>query len=1049
MTRDLTIVPAGAGSGKTYRIEKTLSQWLEDGSIKADRILAVTFTEAAAGDMKARIRSRLLQDGRTEDALALDRAYVGTIHALGQRILTEHAFAAGNAPTSRLLDESERDLLIREQIGKSQALRPVAGNLARFGYKLDTSGSAEDQFRGTVLSLISTLSGLGARAIDAGLIDDLVRDLRKEYGTPADEEPLHAALMSAVQNMISAFPNNVSEGITAKTTKAELRADHKLVQKAATTDALETDWSTWQKLRSLRVSNRNSIMPDGYDELAEKIMAAANGIEQHPGPLNDAVAHITALVHGAQEILEAYEAEKRARGLIDYADMIARTEAVLRESPQTLSAVLAEIDCVVIDEFQDTNPVQFALLWRLAQHAPKALIVGDRKQAIMGFQGADPRLSEALDAQHRDALDPLDCNWRSVPEIMLFVNALGHGLFGNGYEPLTPQVAPTNGPALAVLNLEGNLDHKFQCIAEYIDETLSGDRQIRQGSDGPYRPIEPSDIAVLVYTKGHAQKVADALRAYGLPVRLPESGWYGSLAIDLVRAALAYAADPSDKFAAINLATRGPDRLDLALAFHGVKTGTIDSAQALQSLEALSPSLVDLPIADALQRVLTASGLWDWAKKLPHADQAIADLKRLILEAQAFDAAPTGLRAAAGFQGASINVFLGWLNDLVDRSDDTHPDPSGWTTPGIEISTWHSSKGREWPVTIVAGWDKKILDRPHTIRAEFSNFDDLDNVLDRAKLSWHVPFDASGQKEKQALKHQMGDEESASRAIYVALTRARESLVLALPKAPAAAKDRPLTMYDLLIERTGFAQQTNEISLGEQTFGARIRTYSKDYPLDPIAEEKTTERQTFGRVDDFTQSTIQTLWRTSPSTQVEAQSEAPIAEKLAYAAALPNKTGALTAAERGTACHLAFRVLFARPEAKSRLMAASSLNEAEIAAIEAQAVALRQLLGDLGYSEFHLELPLQVQSDIGAQMNAIVDLLAIGNNGMAIIDHKTGACSDLQVGLAGYWPQLSAYRKLVSQQWPEKPITHIAINWMDEGKVSIIKMPAMDLAASE
>lgn len=1048
MSNNLTIVPAGAGSGKTYRIETTLSKWLEDGAIKADRILAVTFTEAAASDMKARIRSRLLQDGRTEDALALDRAYVGTIHALGQRILTEHAFAVGHAPTSRLLDETERDLLIREQIGRSSALRPVAENLGRFGYQFGNSSSPEDQFRGTVLSLINILNGLGPRATDAGLVDDLVHDLRKDYGKPEEDKALHAALKAAVRDMISAFPKDVSEHVTAKGPKASLRGDHKLIQRAANTDILINDWSAWQKLRRLFVSNRNSKTPDGYDDLAGKIMAAADGIEQHPGPLNDAVTHITALVNGSQEILAAYDREKRARGLIDYADMIAKTEAVLREKPDTLSAVLDEVDCVVIDEFQDTNPVQFALLWRLARNAPRALIVGDRKQAIMGFQGADPRLSAALDAQNQSSLEPLDCNWRSVPRIMHFVNALGQGLFGEGYDPLTPQVTPATSPALSILNLEGKLDHRFECIAKYIDETLASDRQVREGSDGPYRAIEPSDLAVLVYTKGHAQKMADALRAYGLPVRLPESGWYDSLIVDLARAALAYAANPSDKFAAINLSTRGPDRLDLALAFHGVKDGTIDAAQVLKDLKTLSPSIGMLPVADALQLVLRTSGLWDWAKRLPNSDQASADLKRLVLEAQSFDSAPTGLREAAGFYGASIDVFLGWLSDLVNRQDDTHPDPSGWTTPGIEISTWHSSKGREWPVTIVAGWDKDIRDRPHTIRAEFSDFDDLNDVLARAKLGWHVPFAATGQKEKQALKQQNADEAAAARAIYVALTRARETLVLALPKAPAIDKDRPITMYDLLIERTGFAQKTGIISLGNQSFEAKIHTYAKDYQLDPRSDAQASLTQSFGVMNTPFQTIEPTLWRSSPSSLGTAQSAPPIAQHFKYAEALPEATKHMSSAERGTACHLAFRVMFERPEAKARLLSASLLAESEINTLKSQADALRQFLGSLGYGDFHLELPLQQKNENGSEMNAVIDLVAVGHHGIAIIDHKTGSRSDLQKGLAGYWPQLAAYKDLVEEQWPDKPVTHIAINWMDEGQISLVAIPAMASVAS-
>src|SRR5690606_37767489 len=119
-----------------------------------------------------------------------------------------------------------------------------------------------------------------------------------------------------------------------------------------------------------------------------------------------------------------------------------------------LHAVLGEIDCVVIDEFQDTNPVQFALLWRLARGAKRALIVGDTKQSIMGFQGADARLSEALQVAHPGADSPLDCNWRSEARIMGMVNALGPTLFDH-YDSLTPQRAPTGEIALEVLNLPG------------------------------------------------------------------------------------------------------------------------------------------------------------------------------------------------------------------------------------------------------------------------------------------------------------------------------------------------------------------------------------------------------------------------------------------------------------------------------------------------------------------------------------------------------------------------------------------------------------------
>ena len=179
MTNNLTLVPAGAGSGKTHRIEQELAELVETGQVGASRILAVTFTESAAAELRGRIRGELMRRGRIEDALAIDRAYVGTIHALGQRLLTEHAFAAGRNPDARLVTEAERDLLIRREVGRSAALLPIISDLERFGYAWDrvSGDSAEDGFRKAVLKTTDLLRGLGNRAVDpniaAGALDFL------------------------------------------------------------------------------------------------------------------------------------------------------------------------------------------------------------------------------------------------------------------------------------------------------------------------------------------------------------------------------------------------------------------------------------------------------------------------------------------------------------------------------------------------------------------------------------------------------------------------------------------------------------------------------------------------------------------------------------------------------------------------------------------------------------------------------------------------------------------------------------------------------------
>ena len=139
------------------------------------------------------------------------------------------------------------------------------------------------------------------------------------------------------------------------------------------------------------------------DTLSSAVMAAANELPHHPGPLAYAIAHVQALLSAGQEVLVHYAEAKQEAGLVDYSDMIAIAGQLFRSRPDVLQTLVQRVDCLVVDEFQDTNPLQFALLWQLKEAGVPTIVVGDLKQAIMGFQGADPRLFEALISQHPEA----------------------------------------------------------------------------------------------------------------------------------------------------------------------------------------------------------------------------------------------------------------------------------------------------------------------------------------------------------------------------------------------------------------------------------------------------------------------------------------------------------------------------------------------------------------------------------------------------------------------------------------------------------------------
>ena len=399
----LTLIPAGAGSGKTHSIQEKLGEWVAAGKVAPERIIAVTFTEAAAAELKERIGSKLLAMGRVEDALRLDQAYISTIHGFGLRILTEFAFESGTSPQPRLLNEDEQNALIRLAAARTEQANEIASNLAAYGYVFvfGAEKTPEDMFREDLLKIVELLRSVGWRSYSDEYAAQAAAFIAERYGPVGDGAQLSAALRQSVETLLRQFPDSLaSQYGSSKTAADALQKDFGNLSAARKRNALESDWGLWQKLRKLRQSMRGSALPAPYDDLSSDVMSAADALPTHPGPLAHARRHIEALLAAGQEVLVHYETAKREAGLVDYSDMIALAGRLLRERPDVLETLVGRVDCLVVDEFQDTNPLQFALVWQLAAAGVPTVVVGDLKQAIMGFQGADPRLFEALAEQN-------------------------------------------------------------------------------------------------------------------------------------------------------------------------------------------------------------------------------------------------------------------------------------------------------------------------------------------------------------------------------------------------------------------------------------------------------------------------------------------------------------------------------------------------------------------------------------------------------------------------------------------------------------------------
>jgi len=1045
----MTIIPAGAGSGKTYTVQKRLGEWIEKGLIESNRIVAVTFTEAAASELRERIRSHLLSKGLLDDALKLDQSYISTIHGFGLDVLTEFSFEAGSSPQPRLLNEEEQSALIRQSLSQTSKAKEIIHNLTAYGYKYVYGGkSAEELFRDDILSVITLLRSMGWKHGDKGASIHAVDWVKNKYGGTLKANTLTDALHHQVIALLKAFPDSLeNEYGSSNAAKTAFNKDFRSLKMACSLDALKQDWNLWGDLRNLRLSKKGNALPEEYDALAQLVIDAANQLPFHPGPLNHASNHIEALINAAQEVLSHYSESKLEAGLVDYTDMIAMTQNLLANNPKVLNTLAKRIDCLVVDEFQDTNPLQFSFLWLLKEAGIPTLIVGDLKQAIMGFQGADPRLFEELERQFPESRSPLTQNWRSQPKLMDIVNSIGPILFSDSYTTLTPKAESSELSPLEIIDFSkmARKDaHKIRAghVGIRIKELLEAkDQFIKDSRTGNRRLLQGGDIAVLAHTENILLQYAEVFRACGLKVRLKEEGWGECREIQIALYALAYVANPADKHAALYLAVTELGQLSLQDALSQlISTGRINDP-ILSKLDQLSDLVAEGSLYTTVSDTLNQLGFYDIVSKWPDAQQARANLLRLQAEAAEYMNANREALANSGIYGNGIQSFLAWLRVKLEKNN-KKPDSKVVDEDAIELVTWHSSKGREWPIVAVAALDRKINAKLPNLGLGYQSFEELTKLLTNTHIEYSPKFSATETNDKFLEEMLINADKEARRLLYVACTRARDKLIL---EWPSYLKNKNGTYLGLLLENDSMLLEKCSIKINEQMFSCEIIKGNDLMPseidLDAALEEK--ELPITGRraikieavSKNFTPDNI------SPSTLKEQSTSFDgILIKEKYAEKLQLKSD-IPANVLGTAVHKLFEVLGSCPDLSEDMLCGlvPELEKSTIVEISEQVNKFESYIqSNFNPTKIHRELPFLSVNQSGTVVSGAVDLVIENNDGLVIIDHKTDQTDDIDISFANYLPQLQSYADELSKEMGK--IDSIGIHWIRTGEITLFEV---------
>ena len=1053
MTGNLTFVSAGAGSGKTHKLTTILHAELTSGRARPSGVIATTFTVKAATELRERVRAHLLAQGSFALATAVEQARIGTVNAVCGALLERFAFEAGIATSQQVLEEEAAvSVLARaiDAVRDDAALGSFLAIVRRLGLV--------DSWKGHLADLVDRVRANGIHPDDLGrFAEENAEELLAHFGAPSKAD-LGRDLQATISLALPAIEKAAAERGLKNTGKylSVVRDFQRAMQNGG------APWGDWIKLSKEKgeVALRATIEP-----ISEIAARAAS----HPGLHADVRAYLVQMFDLCGKALEVYALAKRELGVLDFTDQESLLLGLL-DNPAVQEVIRDELDLLLVDEFQDTSPIQLALFLKLARLAQSVYWVGDVKQAIYGFRGSDTALMEAV-VRSLPAFggkkEILDESYRSRRELVDIVNAAFTGAFAGTLPPQEVRLNPTRteplaGAPIANWILGGkNVDEEFHALAIAVRRLIAQAYPVLPKHEKAPRAVRLGDIAILARTNDNVERIAAALVAAGIACETKQPGLLKTPEATLALACVRRLNDPSDTVATAEIVslcdgddpeTWVAERLRYLRdggekdAWREQDFGDYPAHPLVQHLGQMRGSLALLSPKEALQAVIVGCDLsrivTRWSAGSDRARQRLANLEELLALGEKYEDL-----CRTGHHAASVSGLLLWLGEIADEGADHIAQPA---IDAVKVLTHHRAKGLEWPVVILTGLNATNRDRLWGVSVQADGaFDVAAPLANRRLRYWPWPFGrqqnvpalAGIEASQTAEQFRRAAIEEGKRLLYVSMTRARDLLVF------ARSRREPVGDWLSTIDSPWLLPDDDRESM-VLPGGGRIDTMHWEVSPEEGGETAPAEqgiRLRWFRRTESDQGRLPLYCNPSDSRTIPAT----VVETVKIGRGIEVK--ALTDwAQLGTAIHACTAAFFAsgdvsmgNGEVKEILDGYSLGGVVAAEDVLAQILTLRDWIkGRWPGAQCLTEWPVEEAMENRQQLRGRVDLLIRSDKGWILIDHKTSPIRD------GGWEefaklhasQLDAYASAIEgasgvpvvERWLFLPISGGAIRLRNE-----------------